>query len=204
MKNILIVVGLAALAAFSNAQGQPDPLRPVEQERSIQNRSVVDLLSFSGNQLVQLDQLWDFVSAKREDHEKRLAKKKPEPSQKDLENADKEIRKAFDTAKLEAKRLLQAGQVYLLEQRADEIRVAPDSKYKALYTMEFAEFMSKPTDIESARRWREARDTFGKQSASANYSNSFRRSGFGIGFGFGFGHHGHNGHIHHHHRGRGR
>lgn len=201
MKNILIIVGLAALTAFGNGQGQSVPLTAVDQESTSQNRSVVDWLSFSGNQLVQLDQLWDFVSAKREDQEKRLAKKKPQPSQKDLENADKVVRKAFDTAKLEAKRLLQAGQVYLLEQRADEIRVAPESKYKALYTMEFAEFMSKPTDIESARRWREARDAFGKRSASSSYGSSFGRSGFGFGFGFGFGHHHfHNGHIHHHHR----
>jgi hypothetical protein len=199
VKQTNLIVCFVAVLTFSQAKGHGIPLAFIIQEQLSNQRTVEDLLSLSGSQLVSLDELWDYLSAKREDQEKRLAKKRPQPSRKDLDSAEKEVRRAFDTAKLEAKRILLAGQVYLLEQRANEVRTAPESKYKTLYTMELAEFVSKPIDFESARRWREAKNTFGKRPLASLYgSDPWRSSGFSMGFGFGHHHHFHNGHIHHH------
>jgi len=195
MKHIFIVVTLAVLGQCQGQGGTSAGDGRTAAEGSGFQRTSAALLNLSGQQLVQLDQLWDFVNAKREKQEKKLASKHPRPSPRDLDNAEREIRKAFDTVQREAKRLLSAGQVYLLEQRSAELRSAPEISYRVLYQMGFAEFLTTPIDYDAARRWRDSKDAFGKRpKSSPNRLNPYWRSG--LGFGFGFGHH------HHHHGSR--
>ena len=144
------VIGLVAvLAAASLAQAQ---------------RSVASLLNLSGSQLVQLEQLYDYVHAVRFQEE----------SKKD---GLRDIHSAFDTAQREAKGLLSPGQVYLLENRIDEVRTAPQVQQRLPLVGTFEEFMAKPVDVNAAKRWLDARE-------------QYRREKTRFAFGFGFcGHH---------------
>src|SRR5687768_13284336 len=76
-------------------------------------QTATDLLRLSGRQVVQIEQLYDYIHAVR--HREETANK-PEP--------EKRIRPAFESAQREAKSLLSPGQVYLLEQRFEHIKQA--------------------------------------------------------------------------------
>ncbi|MBA3726356.1 MAG: hypothetical protein H0W86_07855 [Armatimonadetes bacterium] len=188
----LAVAALAVLGQCQDQAGTSASDVRAAPEVSGRQRTAAALLDLSGQQLVQLDQLWDFVNAKREKQEMKHAKS-PRTSPRDMNNSEREIRKAFDTVQREAKRLLSAGQVYLLEQRSAELRSAPETSYRALYQMGFAEYSTTPIDYDAARRWRDSDDAFGKRPKSSPPPlNRY----WGSGLGFGFGHH------HHHHGGR--
>ena len=72
-------------------------------------KAVADLLNLSGSQLVELEQLHDYVHAVRYQQESK--------KDRDLVQSARRIRAAFDAAQGEAKSMLRPGQVYLLENR---------------------------------------------------------------------------------------
>jgi len=157
-----IVIGLIAAAAAATLAS------PLGQAQ----KTVADQLSLSGSQLVQLEQLYDYVHAVRFQEE---GKKHP-----DLAQSTRSIRSAFDTAQREAKNLLSPGQVYLLENRLDAVRSAPQVQHRLPLVGSFEEFMNAPVDVEAAKRWLDARDQYRREQRN--------RSLFALGFGF-CGHH---------------
>lgn len=142
-----IVIGLVAvLAAASFAQSQ---------------KSVANLLNMSGSQLVQLEQLYDYFHAVRYQEE---AKK-----DRDLAQSTRHIQAAFDSAQREAKTLLSPGQVYLLENRFDAVKAAPQPQHSIPLVGTFEEFMAAPLDIEAAQRWLAARDLARREQRTRTY-----------------------------------
>ena len=153
-----IVVGLvAALAAASFAQSQ---------------KTVATLLNLSGSQLVQLEQLYDYVHAVRylEEGKKERA----------LADSTRHVRAAFVSAQREAKSLLSPGQVYLLENRIEDVRRATQVQHHLLLAGSFEEFMAAPIDSDAAQRWLDAREQYRRDLRT--------RHVFAFGFGF-CGHH---------------
>lgn len=203
MRTFILAIGLAALTVSASGQSQSPTLTGASQASALADRSVADVLNLSGTQLVQLDQLYDYVNGVREDEERKLAKR-PNPSQKDRDNADKNVRKAFDTAQREAKKTLSAGQVYLLGRFPEEIGRGKDATYRLLFAGTLEEFLAQPVDARAAQRWRDAKDGYAKGYQLSPYANNPNwRPGLSLGFGLGHHHHWHGGHIHQHRGGFG-
>lgn len=135
-----IVIGLIVAVAASQAS-------PLQQDRQ---RSVADLLSLSGSQLVQLEQLYEYIHAVRYQEEGK--------KDRELTTSNRRIRIAFETAQREAKSLLSPGQVYLLENRLDDVRLATQVQHRLVLVGTFDEFMESPVDVEAAQRWLAARE----------------------------------------------
>jgi hypothetical protein len=134
-----------------------------------EQKSVATLLNLSGSQLVQLEQLYDYLHAIRYQEEQK--------ANRDLAASERRVRAAFVSAQREAKSLLSPGQFYLLENRLEDVRLAPQAQHRLVLVDTFEEFMAMPLDIEAARRWLDAQV-------------HYRRDRTWLGFGLGFcGHH---------------
>jgi len=141
------VIGLIALlAAASLPQGQ---------------KTVTDLLNLSGSQLVQLEQLYDYVHAVRYQEEAKKGR--------DLVQSTRHIQAAFDSAQRGAKALLSPGQVYLLENRFDAVKAAPQPQHSLPLVGTFEGFMAAPVDIQAAQRWLAARDLARRDQRTRTY-----------------------------------
>ena len=132
-------------------------------------KSVVQLLNLNGRQIVQIEQLYDYVNGIRY-----LEELPTKPVERSIER----IRGAFESAQQEAKSLLSPGQKFLLERRAGEAKSAPELRHRLILVGTYEEFMAMPVDVEAAKRWLRARD---------DYERRLRR---GLWFGYGLcGHH---------------
>lgn len=129
-------------------------------------KSIASLLNLSGSQLVQLEQLYDYVHAVRYQEEMK--------KDRDLTQSTHHIRAAFDSAQREAKTLLSPGQVYLLENRLNAVKTAPWPQHRLPLVGSLEEFMEAPVDIDAAQRWLAARDLARREQRT--------RSFFGFGY----------------------
>jgi hypothetical protein len=125
-------------------------------------RTIVDMLNLTPSQIVRLEELYDYVHGVRYEQERRKAV-----------DAEKHVRRAFGAAQTEAKRLLSPGQTYLLEQRAEELRVAHEAKHRLLILATFEEFMAMPVDVVAATRWLQARDAYRRDRRYRHYGFGF-------------------------------